>query len=125
MVSFHRKRNAAAAPSDTSTVVPSANNSIDASISPPIGGGSLTSKMPALTLKTFFMAILVAMGGFIFGYDTGQISGFLEMDVFKQRFGELGSPAAHPPDGYYFSNVRQGLIVAMVSLSLYSQSTNN
>ena len=26
---------------------------------------------PVLTFRTFFMAMLVAMGGFIFGYDTG------------------------------------------------------
>jgi SP family sugar:H+ symporter-like MFS transporter len=49
------------------------------------------------------------MGGFVFGYDTGQISGFLEMKVFLDLFGELkgdGTP--------YFSNVRSGLIVALV-----------
>lgn len=34
-------------------------------------------RIPHVTLRTVFMAILVAMGGFIFGYDTGQISGFL------------------------------------------------
>jgi SP family sugar:H+ symporter-like MFS transporter len=28
------------------------------------------------------MAVIVSMGGFIFGYDTGQISGFLEMPNF-------------------------------------------
>lgn len=28
------------------------------------------SKMPFLTLRTFFMAVLVSMGGLCFGYDT-------------------------------------------------------
>jgi SP family sugar:H+ symporter-like MFS transporter len=50
------------------------------------------------------------MGGFIFGYDTGQISGFLAMQVFKENFGELQSDGS-----YYFSDVRSGLIVALVS----------
>jgi hypothetical protein len=50
------------------------------------------------------------MGGFIFGYDTGQISGFLAMQVFKEEFGELQSNGT-----YYFSDVRSGLIVALVS----------
>ena len=63
-----------------------------------------------------------------FGYDTGQISGFLggsyilcalgekidslstEMPDFLERFGQ------HKPDGEaYFSDVRSGLIVALVS----------
>lgn len=44
-----------------------------------------------------------------FGYDTGQISGFLEMPDFLRRFGQ------HRADGEpYFSDVRSGLIVAMV-----------
>lgn len=68
-------------------------------------------KIPFLTIRTFVMAILAAMGGFIFGYDTGQISGFLEMDVFLKQFG------IPQPDGtYYFSNVRSGLIVALLSI---------
>lgn len=33
------------------------------------------SPVPFLTVRTFFMAILVSMGGMVFGYDTGQISG--------------------------------------------------
>lgn len=37
------------------------------------------SKVPFLTARTFIMAILVSMGGICFGYDTGQISGFLEV----------------------------------------------
>ena len=46
-----------------------------------------------------------------FGYDTGQISGFLAMPNFLERFGQYNSQAGK----YYFSNVRSGLIVAMVS----------
>ena len=50
------------------------------------------------------------MGGLIFGYDTGQISGFLAMDNFLERFGEY-DPILQ---AYSFSNVRAGLIVGMV-----------
>ncbi|OBT56546.1 hypothetical protein VE04_03237 [Pseudogymnoascus sp. 24MN13] len=68
-------------------------------------------KVPRVTFRTAIMAIIAAMGGFIFGYDTGQISGFLEMQVFLERFGETNA------DGkLFFSNVRSGLIVALLSI---------
>lgn len=65
------------------------------------------SKVPFLTVRTFFMAVLVSFGGICFGYDTGQISGFLEMDDFLRNFADQRNPLG-------FSNVRSGLIVGMV-----------
>jgi SP family sugar:H+ symporter-like MFS transporter len=110
-----------AEPSNTSTAVPSNNSSMDL---PTNGNGiagksgaGIGGKIPGVTLSTVFMAMLVAMGGFIFGYDTGQISGFLEMPVFLERFGEPVAVSEEAPTGYAFSNVRSGLIVAMVSLT--------
>ncbi|RMZ87062.1 hypothetical protein DV736_g5710, partial [Chaetothyriales sp. CBS 134916] len=50
-------------------------------------------------------------GGVSFGYDTGQISGFLEMPDFLARFGQTNSHGEH-----YFSDVRSGLIVALLSI---------
>jgi SP family sugar:H+ symporter-like MFS transporter len=35
------------------------------------------SPVPRVTIHSFIMGVFVSMGGFIFGYDTGQISGFL------------------------------------------------
>ncbi|KAJ9629979.1 uncharacterized protein PV06_08014 [Exophiala oligosperma] len=69
------------------------------------------SPLRRLTWRSFVMGVLVSMGGLIFGYDTGQISGFLEMPDFLDRFGQ------RKPDGTpYFSNVRSGLIVALLSI---------
>ena len=50
-------------------------------------------------------------GGLIFGYDTGQISGFLEMNSFLECFGQRKADGAP-----YFSTVRSGLIVALLSI---------
>ncbi|KAL5360815.1 general substrate transporter [Aspergillus floccosus] len=72
---------------------------------------TVDTPVPFLTWRSFFLGAFVSIGGIIFGYDTGQISGFLEMDNFKRRFGQLQS------DGTWkFSNVRSGLIVAMLSI---------
>lgn len=70
------------------------------------------SPLPRVTMQSFFMGVLISMGGFIFGYDTGQISGFLEMPDFLMRFGQRNAQTGK----YAFSNVRSGLIVAMLSI---------
>lgn len=73
------------------------------------GSFSDESDVPWATWRSVLLGAFVSIGGIIFGYDTGQISGFLEMHNFKQRFAQL------KPDGTYkFSNVRSGLIVSMV-----------
>ena len=66
---------------------------------------------PHYTLRTLIMTISASMGGLIFGFDVGQISGFLAMNNFRQRFGEYDAITGL----YYFSNVRAGLIVGLVS----------
>ncbi|KAL9480237.1 hypothetical protein ACSS6W_005023 [Trichoderma asperelloides] len=69
------------------------------------------SPLPRVTGRSWAMGCLISFGGLIFGYDTGQISGFLEMPDFLDRFGLTA------PDGTkYFSNVRAGLIVALLSI---------
>ena len=76
------------------------------------------SPYPLATWRTVVMGILVSMGGLIFGFDTGQISGFLEMNDFLQRFGELLPDPKNPggPPTYQFTNTRSGLIVGMLSI---------
>jgi SP family sugar:H+ symporter-like MFS transporter len=71
------------------------------------------SPIPRVTIHSFIMGVFVSMGGFIFGYDTGQISGFLGMREFQERFGQRNG---NGDGGYHFSNVRSGLIVALLSI---------
>ncbi|CAN9438783.1 unnamed protein product [Alternaria alternata] len=64
-------------------------------------------------MRIIAMAIIVSMGGFIFGYDTGQISGFLEMPDFLNKFADQTDPETGGPA---FSNWKSGLIVALLSI---------
>lgn len=66
--------------------------------------------IPLFTVRSFIMGVFVSMGGFLFGYDTGQISGFLEMKNFLKRYGEPGKGG-----NYSFSDARAGVIVGLVS----------
>ncbi|CCG80860.1 putative MFS monosaccharide transporter [Taphrina deformans PYCC 5710] len=59
-----------------------------------------------ITFRVILLCILASMGGFIFGYDTGEISGLVAMPDFIARFGSNGG----------FSNVREGLIVSLLSV---------
>lgn len=57
------------------------------------------------------LCTLIAFGGFVFGWDTGTISGFVNMPEFKHRFGQLGG------DGeWYLSKVRVGLMIGMFNI---------
>lgn len=71
------------------------------------------TKVKLFTPRIFAMVMIVSMGGLIFGYDTGQISGFLEMHDFLERFSDQTDPATVGPA---FSNVRSGTIVGLLSI---------
>lgn len=110
LFSKHKEQDVVGAPADLNA--PSAAHPIDNTIQDVEKTQHLDDgPVPLITMRTLTMAILVAMGGFIFGYDTGQISGFLAMPVFLQRFGQYD-----PAKGYYFSNVRSGLITGLVCI---------
>ena len=58
-------------------------------------------RVPAIAV---ILGAVASIGGFMFGYESGQISGFLAMSDFMDRFGENGQ----------FSAIRQGAIVGLL-----------
>lgn len=58
------------------------------------------------------MCLLIAFGGFVFGWDTGTISGFVNMPDFLKRFGQWSTT----DNAYYMSKVRTGLVVSIFNI---------
>jgi Sugar (and other) transporter len=79
----------------------------------PDGTSTPSSVVKYKTFRTYFMGIIVSMGGLIFGYGgIGQIGGFLLMEDYANRFGnetDIDGTKA-------FSNVRQGTIVGLLMI---------
>ncbi|AJV05055.1 Hxt6p [Saccharomyces cerevisiae YJM1573] len=69
-------------------------------------------KRPASAYVTVsIMCIMIAFGGFVFGWDTGTISGFVNQTDFIRRFG-----MKHKDGTNYLSKVRTGLIVSIFNI---------
>ncbi|XKU28577.1 hexose transporter hxt8 [Saccharomyces cerevisiae] len=68
---------------------------------------------PASAYATLsIMCLCMAFGGFMSGWDTGTISGFVNQTDFLRRFGNY----SHSKNTYYLSNVRTGLIVSIFNV---------
>ncbi|KAJ7784780.1 general substrate transporter [Mycena olivaceomarginata] len=66
------------------------------------------------TGRATLLAVFIAFGGFLFGYDIGVISGCLIMPDFIDRFGQLGD------DGKMFlSSSRQSIITSLLSAGTF------
>lgn len=59
--------------------------------------------------RVIIMGLLVSLGGFIFGWEGGAISGYTQMNNFKNRFGDTEDNGS-----LKLGNVRQGLMVGML-----------
>ncbi|KAJ7053899.1 general substrate transporter [Mycena amicta] len=64
--------------------------------------------------RAILLAVFIAFGGFLFGYDIGVISGCLIMPDFIDRFGQVGA------DGKMFlSSSRQSIITSLLSAGTF------
>ncbi|KAG7908944.1 hypothetical protein KL906_003175 [Ogataea polymorpha] len=70
-----------------------------------------TGKSAMQYLGTGLLCSLIAFGGFVFGWDTGTISGFVNMPDFKNRFGQINGEGER-----YLSNVRTGLMISIFNI---------
>lgn len=68
----------------------------------------LPKKSASAYVSVALICLMVAFGGFIFGWDTGTISGFVAQTDFKRRFGQISGEGE-----YYLSKVRTGLMVSI------------
>jgi len=64
--------------------------------------------------RAVLLAIFIAFGGFLFGYDMGVISGCLIMPDFIRQFGQEGTNGQ-----YYLSSSRQSIIVSILSAGTF------
>ncbi|KAM7206216.1 putative hexose transporter [Rhypophila sp. PSN 637] len=70
----------------------------------PTNDVAVLAKEQKITMMAIWLGTVASVGGFMFGYVSGQISGFFDMEDYARRFG----------DNYQFSAARQGAIVGLL-----------
>ncbi|CAB4254157.1 similar to Saccharomyces cerevisiae YHR094C HXT1 Low-affinity glucose transporter of the major facilitator superfamily [Maudiozyma barnettii] len=69
-------------------------------------------KKPASAYVTVsILCLMVAFGGYVYGWDTGTISGFVNQTDYLRRFGQKRKDGT-----YYLSKVRTGLLLAIFNI---------
>ena len=62
-------------------------------------------------ITSSILCLMIAFGGYVYGWDTGTIGGYLNHIDFQRRFGQQRDDGT-----YYFSNPRTGLIVSIFNI---------
>ncbi|VEU22882.1 DEKNAAC103968 [Brettanomyces naardenensis] len=70
------------------------------------------SEKPHVYLVLTFITFLISFGAFIYGWDSGTISGIVNTPDYLSRFGQWSSK----DKDYYLSEVRMGLIVSIFNI---------
>lgn len=58
------------------------------------------------------LCLMVAFGGFVFGWDTGTISGYIQMENFKEKFGDFNNET----NKYEIGTTKVGLIISIFNI---------
>lgn len=77
-------------------------------------------KTAGSTTRSILVGLFAAFGGFLFGYDTGTISGILAMDFVKHQF-----PASRNMPDPNFSSSESSLIVSILSVGTFVGSLSS
>ncbi|RAK96514.1 sugar porter family MFS transporter [Aspergillus ibericus CBS 121593] len=80
-------------------------------VAPQPAGARSNANIPKVTWRSVVMAMFVSMGGLLFGYDTGQISGFEQETDYLRRYGMRNAEGT-----WYLSDVRSGLLTSLLSI---------
>lgn len=67
-----------------------------------------------MTWKAYMICSFAALGGILFGYDSGYINGVLAMNEFKQDFGQPSS-APEASNGFLYESWQKALIISILS----------
>ncbi|KAM7222104.1 putative hexose transporter [Rhypophila decipiens] len=94
--------NSKAATTAGDVVPPNKDEAIAAPV--PTNDVAVLAKEQKITMMAIWLGTVASVGGFMFGYVSGQISGFFDMEDYARRFG----------DNYQFSAARQGAIVGLL-----------
>lgn len=97
-----------------SILVRERNEPIDSELTlkePSISSSETINERSPSNFVPIVLGCAASLAGFLFGYDTGTISGFLEMIPFQERFGSLDSDGS-----YSLPAMRSGLIVSAICL---------
>ncbi|KAE8214728.1 hypothetical protein CF327_g1920 [Tilletia walkeri] len=102
----------------------------------PVISDAVRTNLPVVKPATFkqsvpaiLIGVAAAFGGFLYGYDTGTISGILAMEYFRKTFGvfwPVNIPSnfdtANPRPGFDLTTGKQSLVTSILSLGTFAGS---
>ena len=86
---------------------------------PVSAGGGIGASGSKNKLAGIAMTAFAAFGGILFGYDTGTISGIIQMNDWLRKFGVQTSDTTTYPIGYYLPSSRESLVVSILSAGTF------
>ena len=86
---------------------------------PAASGAGIGAAAPKNSFAGIAMVGFAAFGGILFGYDTGTISGIIQMDDWLRKFGQPTTVSTTNPSGFLLSTSNQSLVVSILSAGTF------